>query len=58
MSGGGSREPQAVQEGAQGAGPAGLPLGGLGLPDEAGVLGFLQEILRVKLVEVVLHLCS
>ncbi|GGM33739.1 hypothetical protein GCM10008956_07510 [Deinococcus arenae] len=47
-----------MQEGAQRAGLAGLPLSGLGLPDEASVLGFLQEILRVKLVEVVLHLCS
>lgn len=60
MSGGGSREPQAVQEGAQGAGLGGTgladgALGGLGLPDEAGMLRFEQEVLRVKLTEFVLH---
>ncbi|GGK88132.1 hypothetical protein GCM10010844_03380 [Deinococcus radiotolerans] len=45
-----------MQEGAQGAGLAFAALGGLSLADQAGVLGFLQEILRVKLTEVVLHL--
>lgn len=47
-----------MQEGAQGAGLAGLPLNGLRLPDEAGVLRLEQEILRVKLTEFVLHLDS
>ncbi len=49
-----------MQEGAQGTGLNGIgfadgALGGLGLPDEAGVLRFEQEVLRVKLTEFVLH---
>ncbi|GGR84022.1 hypothetical protein GCM10008960_08850 [Deinococcus sedimenti] len=44
-----------MQEGAQGTGLDGNSLGGLGLTDEAGVLGFLQEVLRVKLEKIMLH---